>query len=309
MAHLIEGNFGLGSGFNEFVNEHVLLTRFGIGITDPNWISIRLSLFKSITLPGVVSQNTSKLGWFIFIDSSWPAEFVSKLLLATRDFDFIKIIKVNFYFEYYLISEKLIANSISCFGRCLVSKIDDDDGISLDCFERLYELRGDFFACVFSSGYEFLCQNRIFKPSTMPFLTMNTHFDMRNLDDLKYLRIGHHRVAEFIEKERRNLHIQEDGRFWVYSRHKYSDSRFSAVRKNIIDDKRSRVIGSADYRHFSIDFSSLQDFRVQSALFNGVPNEKTWLRQANLNEEAEKVYRQLMSIKGMIDEVGADVIQ
>ncbi|WP_368934343.1 glycosyltransferase [Alcaligenes faecalis] len=169
MAHLLEGNFGQGSGFNECLSEHVLLTRFGIGINDPKWISIRLSLFKSITLPGVVSQNTSKLGWFIFIDSSWPSEFISDILLATKDFEFIKIIKVNFYFEYYIISEKLIAKSIDFYGRCLVSKIDDDDGISLDCFDVLYDLRGDFFACVFSSGYEFLCQNRIFKPSNMLF--------------------------------------------------------------------------------------------------------------------------------------------
>ncbi|MGG5143935.1 glycosyltransferase [Alcaligenes ammonioxydans] len=309
MADLLESNFGFGADSSNILAEHVLLTRFGIGITDPKWISIRLSLFKSITLPGVVSQNTSKLSWFIFVDKSWPSEFISDLLLATQDFDFIKIIKIDFYFEYSLISEKLIADSISVFGNCLVSKIDDDDGISIGCFDKLYELRGGFFALVFSNGYEFLCQNRILKPSCMPFLTMNTHFDMSGLDDLKYLRIGHHRVAEFLFKENRKLHVHSEGRFWIYSRHKYSDSRFSAVRKNILENKRSRAIGSADYRNFSIDFLLLQDFRSKSALFNGVPNEKTWLRQAKLNEEAEFFYKKLLDTKRLIDEVGSNVIQ
>lgn len=310
----IRNNLFMGlEAYDERVNSslgpHILLTRFGIGVVDACWIDFRLKLFKAITLPSVVGQSKNNACWCIFIDFSWPKEKKKELFSIIKEYKFIKIFEIDFYFQYYSLAGRIIESSIEKYGSCLVSKIDDDDALSLNSFEYLYSQEDEFFIYTFSNGFEFLPQERMIRRVEMPFLTMNTHFNMRSISDLQYIKLGHHRVNDIAKKEGRVVAMSSNESVsWLYSRHKQSDSRFAAVRKSILVDAQSRVMNSRDYLRFGVNFDELQEFRKFAVGAGGAPNEKTWLRQSDLNSEAQALYERLNSIKEEIKNKGGNII-
>lgn len=296
----IEGNGLCGS--------HLLFTRFGIGITDDLWLQYRIRLFRAVTLPSVDSQKSNKVVWVIFIDSSWPDARKDDLWRLTVGYPYIKIVELEFYFEYYLYSCEMIKRSIRKFSSCLVSKIDDDDAIAHGVFDRIYEERSDWFVYTFVFGSEFLCQERVVRDVKIPFLTMNTHFHMREQADLGFMKIGHHNVEDCAVREgRRIVYDDKMSCAWLYSRHKQSDSRFSAVRKSILEDEAKRVLGAKDYVRYGINFDFLQDFRSFAKDAPATPNQKTWLRHTELNDSAEHLYIELKKVRDLIRAEGASI--
>ncbi len=290
-------------------SRHVLLTRFGIGISDECWIDFRLKIFKAITLPSVVNQSENYSEWLIFIDVAWPESKKHEILEIISNFKFIKIIELDFYFQFNICVEKIVKNSIDDFGCCLASKIDDDDAFSLNVFELLYSVKEDFFIYTFANGCEFLPQERLLRQVNIPFLTMNTHFYLTTYSELDYLKLGHHRVRDFAIKNGRKIIINDQTQnSWIYSRHKQSDSRFPAVRKNIMEDSSVRIINAKDYKMYGIDFDCLQEFRRYSMTVGGSPNEKTWLLQSDLDSNARILYLKLREIKEKIKQQGGSVI-
>ncbi|XUO84671.1 glycosyltransferase [Halomonas sp. KM007] len=199
--------------------KHFVFTRFGIGVFDPKWLEYRIKLFSAVTLPSVVAQKNIDFVWVVFVDVDIDKESLQFLERCVGGYNFIYIVKVDFYADYFDISECLVGLSIDRNGSCLVSKIDDD-AWHKDTFAELYNELDDYYSVyVFPTGYDFLCQERIILKKNRPYITHNTHFCFKRKDSLPILRAGHHRVAELSENY--SLHVKEistNKSMWLYSR-------------------------------------------------------------------------------------------
>ncbi len=51
---------------------HIILTRFGIGVTEPAWLERKLDLFEAITHPSISRQADGRFYWLIGIDADMP---------------------------------------------------------------------------------------------------------------------------------------------------------------------------------------------------------------------------------------------
>lgn len=291
-------------------SSHVLLTRFGIGVFDERWLSFRLDIFEAITLPSVVSQNSARLVWFIFVDSFAPEFFLSRLNAIAVKYDFIKIVQIDFYFQYFDVSSDICEMLLNKNKKILISKIDDDDSLHFNTFSTLYKTFDNNENCVytFPDGYELLLQERLVLKCNRPFLTHNTHFKINDGRLLDILRVGHHNIKGYCDRKEVEVEmIKDNTSYYLYTRHKQSDSNFSAVRKAILGDASSRKITQKIYNDFSIDKDRYLKLREECKKVPSSPKQKTWRLNADLNKKAEKKYKELSLIKKEIISNGSDV--
>ncbi|GIO26923.1 glycosyltransferase [Ornithinibacillus bavariensis] len=285
-----------------------IFTRFGIGVFDPRWYDFRLSIFESITFPSIINLKSEELYWVIFIDENIPVRAKEKLanLISTYKSKEKKILmkEVKFVFEVPGKMKSFIESKIDGEKeKFLLSRIDDDDAIRLDTIElveeKCKENNNDAeLALTFPVGYEFLVAERKILKCNRPFLTMNTYLYINQEKLTDALRIGHHRVKEWAQKN--DLQIEElytNGPMYLYSRHKQSDSNFLGIRKTILEDSNVKFITQRVYQDFNIDQVSFQKLRDNYNDFPSIGREKLWDRNKEQIQLAIEYYQKLDEIK------------
>ncbi len=122
------------------MHPHFLITRYGIGVRDPDWYEYKINLFKAITLPSICAQVRPNFFWLIVIDSKIPSESLLALNAATQTHPFIHLVSIDvcnqprmmhgsFAWVYeqcqnYMLSEGLVDDPTA---YVITSLIDDDD--------------------------------------------------------------------------------------------------------------------------------------------------------------------------------------
>lgn len=289
---------------------HVLLTRFGVGVFDERWLDLRFKIFESLTLPSILAQKGGKVIWFLFIDSDAPQRFVSRLERLVGEYSFIKLVMIDFYFQYFEVSKEICREVLSKNRAVLLSKIDDDDLLHRNFFEILYDECNASSDCVytFPVGYEILLKERVVLKCKRPFLTHNTHYLITTESSLDLIKVGHHKIENYCSGNGIDVRVMSEKEpLYLYARHKQSDSNFVSVRKRILSDDRSSQVTAAVYDNFSINKKKYHEVREECKRSLASPREKTWRINHDLNKKAGEKYKELVSLKGEIIHNGSDV--
>ena len=128
--------------------EHLILTRFSVRAardTPPHpaeWLEYRLGLFAAYCLPGLAAQSDPDFAWLVFCDASTPRWCLDRLAAQARDVPQMRI--------------ELTSPGTSAVGRVapapcaervlVTTRIDSDDGSSVDLVERIGAYREPFDA-------------------------------------------------------------------------------------------------------------------------------------------------------------------
>jgi hypothetical protein len=120
---------------------HVLATRIGIGVYDEAWFDYRLALFESITIPSMRAQTCQDFTWQLVVDRQMPAGPRARLDRAIGGIPNVVVEPVEF-------KTNLKASVAACARRLaaergvplvMTSRLDDDDAMRVDAFERLHQ--------------------------------------------------------------------------------------------------------------------------------------------------------------------------
>lgn len=290
----------------------VFFTRFAIGVFDKEWIDYRVNIFSVLTYPSVKQFDKDLFKWYIFVDSDMPAENKKMLERLVGNDEKVELVELDFYYQY---SESVVRIADKCLkeeGACWFGKVDDDDALNGGISEVINKYDGyEDAAITFPFGMEVLNEERVYVSCNIPFLSMNTFIKIGGGEnnDVKILARGHTHVKKHLEERGVPIFYENLEHAYIYSRHKQADSRFSAVRKKIMDSECKKKVRPLDLNAFGVDYEDFIEFSSYSRKAGKVPSEKTWLRARELNEEAKNAQEnEKRGIKNKIVELNSSVL-
>ena len=118
----------------------MILTRFGIGIKDSNWIIYRTKLLETMAMSSILNQTCQHYEWLIFIDHELEDKYLQKLKDLTSPYPNIHLVPT----EPTLTGEKVIQAvdnlKLAHQKEFLVTlRIDDDDALEQTVLENIYQ--------------------------------------------------------------------------------------------------------------------------------------------------------------------------
>lgn len=220
-------------------------TRFGVGVTDQDWLKHRLVLFEAITAPSLRNQKNQNFTWCIFIGAEASAWVVDELKRITNGIgNLVELICTPQDLNHF---RKLATDSGK--AHAIIAMIDDDDAwlknmtqqISNDAC-RYIENGSEKCIYTYSNGIEWLItdladidalqtknQKIIRKqaayPYERPFLTMSTFVlaparEIPNGIFRAHSSFGKAVIDEGFESFENNNSTPA----WLYVRHRQADS-------------------------------------------------------------------------------------
>lgn len=145
LSHILSGRTSdAGPKPKPFV--HVLATRIGIGVYDQAWFDYRLRLFESITVPSMKAQTCQDFSWLLIVDREMPAKAREQLDQAIAGMSNAKIVAVEFKTDLKATvvrwsKRRAVAKGVE---YVMTSRLDDDDAMRVDAFERLHREAAEF---------------------------------------------------------------------------------------------------------------------------------------------------------------------
>ncbi|GAB3993053.1 hypothetical protein GCM10029992_03710 [Glycomyces albus] len=120
---------------------HVLSTRLGIGVYDEAWFDYRLTLFENITVPSIRAQTEQDFDWLIVVDRHMPPRARIRLEQAVASVSRATFAEVEHYSDYRkgIVTWSKERAAEASADRILSSRLDDDDALRSDLFERIRE--------------------------------------------------------------------------------------------------------------------------------------------------------------------------
>lgn len=125
---------------------HVLATRVGIGIYDDAWFDYRLRMLESITVPSMAAQTSQDFTWLLVVDQRMPGPARKRLDHAVAPLANAVVVPVEFKTDFRKAvvgwsRRKAVADGADWV---MSSRLDDDDALRTDAFERLQQELVDF---------------------------------------------------------------------------------------------------------------------------------------------------------------------
>jgi hypothetical protein len=259
---------------------HEVVTYFGIGIYDRNWLHNRMDLFERTLLSSLKRQSTKNFTFNIYIDHRHPF-FVSdrlKQLLGRCDFD-SNICEVD-----------SIKTAASHGGSCIhsdyennsgflviISAIDDDDFIHTSAIETIQKVAlssGKYSLITLNHGLEMdIARNlsRHIKPDSIRLLiSVASPPNKRIYSPSNY---NHITIGDTLRKNVDLEIIRLEGRIWfAHVKHSLSDSSYYGARYKIWRDSASFSIPDCHQIAKSLGIESLDKIiRFGQDLPDGMP--------------------------------------
>ncbi|GAA4908228.1 putative rhamnosyltransferase [Stackebrandtia albiflava] len=127
---------------------HVLSTRVGIGVYDEGWFDYRLRLFESVTVPSMAAQTSQDFTWLLVVDAKMPPRARSRFDAVVAPLANVRVREVEFKTDFRgAVVEWCQAEAARRgLSRVLTSRLDDDDALRVDAFERLQSEAADAIA-------------------------------------------------------------------------------------------------------------------------------------------------------------------
>lgn len=292
----------MGNLNNDF--DTFFYTRMGIGISDRRWWEFRLRLFAAVTLPSVARHCRDGAKWILFIDSAMDADLINrlkKLVIGEGIEKRVQIAPIDFVNDIPENLQKI------CNGNNYVRivRIDDDDAISADFFDRVPTGVGLY---TLPLGYEIALTERKMIGVNRPFLSLNTIYSGPTSLVESYAWVGHHRLPEWaVTHSMPVVEIDSKSRSFLYVRHKQSDTSYGGRRKLIVESPSVVYLTAGAKDRFGVDDAALEEWRAFARTAPAAPASKTWDRTAKLNAEADACKKKLKQIKDQIRAETADI--
>lgn len=125
---------------------HVLATRVGIGVYDEAWFDYRLRLLDSITVPSMAAQTCQDFTWLLVIDQKMPPTARKRFDQTIARLGSAVAIPVEFKTDFRKAVVRWSREKASSAGASYVlsSRLDDDDALRTDAFERVQSEAAEF---------------------------------------------------------------------------------------------------------------------------------------------------------------------
>lgn len=237
--------------------KHFVMTRFGLGIFSEEWYKHRFEIFEAITMPSILNQTEKNFKWIIFVDINLPEYARIKFFEYTKKDSRIIIYYINQIKE-NIDSDNLFNLMIDSDNYILTSRIDDDDAIALDTFEKVYNAikkenlnnldsdNSKSLLLTLPLGYEFDIN-----------IGRYTEYRHLSLGMAIYLLLPPHikkscysySHSNIIEKSgAKHIELNKTEHSWLYTRHLQADSRLNKVKEGY------KRFDENDYKYFSDTF-------------------------------------------------------
>lgn len=277
---------------------HILVTRVGIGIYDEAWFDYRLSLFEAITVPSMVSQSSQDFTWMLVVDEEMPAPARRRLDQVIAHVDNALVTPVEFKTDLVGTIVRTARERATEAGATYVvtSRLDDDDALRLDAFERLHSEVGDYLrvssgrCAVFSFNLGCMWDptkrfgfTRYHPSHSIGMSLVEPAEDCESVHAYRHLKIKNRAAARgaYIGS------IEGGTRWWLYSTHYLADSEHG---------DRSRINKVLNHPHgYPVDDSLLTSFGLHHGQIQGLertPEPETaqttrslWLRAEEIEGE------------------------
>ncbi len=186
----------------------IAYTRLGIGVFDPEWWNIRLSLFEAITLPSISQHVRPGFTWVIFLDTEVPEVHLERLKKSVRNSalsDHVTFHFLDFISDYRSGFVSACRNILARDEFAIFHAIDDDDAISVDFYSNMWKVicshsqakRQIVTAPIF---YDYNPEFNLVSPSTFGFYTFNTVYYGTYHDVEPILEVSHESRGKWAEE-------------------------------------------------------------------------------------------------------------
>lgn len=268
-------------------------TRFGIGVSDPQWWDFRMRLFGAVTLPSISAHLDEGNRWVIMVDGMMDPLFsrqLHRMVEETGKREYISIVPVLAYAH----APRMLGSMLAHHDKVRVVRMDDDDAISSNFLDLIPTDDGIH---TFPLGYEVDLAGRQMRITNRPFLSLNTIYQGPGSLVEGYARLGHHRIKDWGTDHGLPVNqVNTPHKVWAYSRHKQSDSNFGAVRRSIRDDPTTTVFTSASRTAFGLNEELFESWRDYARTAPSTGRSKTWERNDEISEKAAHLLKQLDSL-------------
>jgi hypothetical protein len=261
----------------------IVSTRFGIGVTDPEWFEFRFSLFESITLPSLTAQSDQDFLWLLFVGQNPLPWVVDRLSAALQPFGQ----------RARLIYDTQNPSAINTHGKhsfggghCVLALIDDDDAWHRNLIRYVKAAASEFLSdgldrCCYTypEGYEWLVTDivdvdafnksgRVVNrksacyPYRRPFHSMSCFTLSPTGHCFEGFGSLHSSLGGIARKYGYTLRelVYPEGKAWLYARHQQADS---AIHKAWANSPASVSVEDLVNR-FGIDAARLEAFREKA---------------------------------------------
>lgn len=289
---------------------HVLATRMGIGIYDQAWFDYRLALFTTITVPSMAAQTSQDFTWLIAVDRNMPTNARTTLDHAISNLTNTHIVEVEFKTDFRPTIAQWCTHQATTTGtrHVLTSRLDDDDALNTNAFERIHTETADFLRtsrqpyAVFSLNI-----GTMWLPAQRRGYTRYHDSHSLGLSLLEpaaktttvYSR-PHREIKQRLAPQGAHIHgIDGDTRWWLYAAHTMADSDTGdgSRHKKIMEHKHGYHVDDAQLESFGLDPQAITTLQHIIEPQAATPIKRLTLRAMDIERQikAERARQQSLS--------------
>ncbi len=219
---------------------HIVLTRLGIGMNRRSFYRRHIALMVATTLPGMARQTCSDFEWVIAVDVKIDEESWAELTEALAPYSHFRAIKLD-PFEDGLapLLSHVLQGPVNA-DRLAVSRLDDDDALTLDFVERVRACAlkpgaRTPMSIAFHRGLQVDPTTGQFAPSVAPSIAIGLTIVSAAADPLDIYGTNHTKLHAAIEARGGEIALLDDGAVdWLHVRSVLSDSGEALSRRREI---------------------------------------------------------------------------
>lgn len=214
---------------------HVLATRLGIGVYDQAWFDYRLELFRTITVASMAAQTSQDFTWLIVVDANMPPKARATVEQAIAGLTNTEILDVEFKTDFRPTVAAWCTQTArrTATDHVLTSRLDDDDALKTNAFERIHTEAADFLT---TSPHQYAVFSLNIGTMWLPAQRRGyTRYHDSHSLGLSLMEPASHVTTVYSKPHRdikqqftpRGAHIKGidgDTRWWLYATHRMADS-------------------------------------------------------------------------------------
>lgn len=270
-------------------------TWFGIGIFDEDWYENRLTIYEEIALKSFDKINDNDTHLIFYIDSNIPKSAARRLIKLQEKYSFIRLEKINFYFEMTESFKEYIIEHSEPEEFIAQIRLDADDVIDFDVFKEFEQIVEEKNSLItFEDLYYYQIGSTRIAETVRPFMALNMFF-VTNNRDLTIYEASHNKMNEWAKENSFEVKtISSEKPYYIRTLFPDQDS-------NALEYFSTRVefrdATNQDKKNFKDKFNlDLDNVNIGEELINQKFNYK-WDYTSPYVMEARKTHNNLKSIK------------
>lgn len=251
--------------------EHLVFSRFGVGIFDRVWLRHRLLLSKGMMLSSLRRQKERRFALRIQVDQELPAEFKEELGRELRGFCDACLRPIRLHALRRQDSLSCAREHIAETGAevVVVTRIDDDDALSTGAVRAIQRAAGkcardgDLPAVIsFEGGVKFVPGRGLVRPHIDPNLGVGMSLVFRAAEPVSIYDYGHNVLrGKGLELGWKIVTLGSEEGQWCYAIHKFSDRDYLSRLGGIVGRKGTVDAREGAMADFGLEWGALEEWR------------------------------------------------